>query len=41
MLDGDKKSLLQIEGSFSKGKVACHELQEDEEIIGCYGIFNY
>jgi len=40
-LDQEKKAVLQIEGSFNKGKTQIHELQEDEEVIGCYGIFNY
>ena len=40
-LDQDKKPALQIEGSFNKGNTQVHELQEDEEVIGCYGIFNY
>ena len=41
LFDKETNPLLEIEGTFAEGETVTYELEEDEKIIGCYGIYNY
>ena len=41
MLDKNRNSLIEIEGTFTDGVTMEYEIEEDEKIIGIYGVYNY
>ena len=41
LYDKDTNPIIEIEGTFVEGETMTYELEEDEKIIGCYGIYNY
>jgi hypothetical protein len=41
MMDAKMNVLAKLEGSFTTGKTQTYELSEDEQIVGCYGVYNY
>lgn len=41
LFDAKMRSLVRLEGSFTTGQTTTYELQDDEQIVGCYGVYNY
>ena len=41
MYDKDMQPFFEIEGTFTEGETRTFELEEGEQIIGVYGIYNY
>ena len=41
LINKDNEPVIDIQGTFVQGETQTYELEEDEKIIGCYGIYNY
>jgi hypothetical protein len=41
LFDAKMRLLAKLEGSFNTGQTSTYELNDEEIIVGCYGVYNY